>query len=391
MTRRTSAYINLQALSHNLAMLKAISPASKSIAVVKADAYGNGSVQIARHIESQVDILAVAFLDEALRLRESAITKPILVLQGPHEAAELEHTFSDDLLWMFHDYSQLEWLKDFVHATPSLIKHPLKENASEQPTKPSEAVSAIGRHIWLKFDTGMHRLGFHIQDLEKTTNSLKLLLSKQSVIATHLACADEADPEHTQAQIKTFLAQLNTLDYACSIANSAGSIAHFDARQDYNRLGIALYGSSPFASKSDVSNMPDLKPVMSLRAPIIALRDIPKGDSVGYGATWTAKRDTKIATVAIGYADGYPRHAPSSTPAFCNGQRIGLVGRVSMDMLTFDVTDLKEVSVFDDVELWGEAISINEVADFVGTIGYELMTRISARVPRIYDAQRQDI
>ncbi|WP_395340463.1 alanine racemase [Ningiella sp. W23] len=380
--RHTYARIDLNALTYNLTLLKAYSPSSRVVAVVKADSYGHGAIQVARHIEDDVDMFAVAFIDEALDLREAGISKPILILQGPHQAHELKLTFSENLHWMVHNRAQLAWLGE------------LKERSS------------LGAHLWLKFDTGMHRLGFPIEDFEKIIAENTSVINRHSVIATHLACADEPNNSHAATQISSFLDKAKAHGFALSIANSAGAIEHKDAKQDYNRIGITLYGSSPFPSdyklprlpelpselsktmSSDKQNnsitRPTLKPAMTLVAKVVAIRHIPKGDTVGYGATWQAQRQTTIATVSIGYADGYPRHAPSGTPAYCKGQRIKLVGRVSMDMLTFDVTDHSNIDLFDEVELWGEHVSVNEVAEHVGTIGYELMTRISSRVKRKY-------
>jgi len=358
MTRRTTAYINLTAIRENLTQLKAFSPSSKTIAVVKANAYGNGAIAVSKHIDSDIDMFAVAILSEAHELRAAGITSPILVLQGPHEQSELASTFSHDLHWIIHNETQLAWLNET-----------------------RDAPIAYAKRLWLKFDSGMHRLGFAIEDFDRILSENSQWISKDTIIATHLACADENDPSHTNKQLSAFLQAVEKSGLGLSIANSAGAIAHESARQQYNRLGIALYGSSPFNLDN---RQVTLAPVMTLRSTIIALRNIPAGDTVGYGGIWRAKRPSVIATIALGYADGYPRHAPIGTPAICRGQRILLVGRVSMDMLTFDVTDLESVALNDEVELWGQQLPINEVADFVDTIGYELMTRVSARVPRQY-------
>lgn len=358
MTRKTIARIRLPAISANLAALKSLAPESKTIAVVKADAYGNGALAVSKYIEHDIDMFAVAILSEAMSLREAGIRAPILVLQGPHEASELAHTFTGNLHWMMHNHIQLSWL--------------------EQSSAEGENWA---KHLWFKFDSGMHRLGFVMDEFPCLMDKYSQYIDKDTVIATHLACADERNTSHANTQIDNFLQAVSDADLPLSIANSAGSIAHKHARQSYNRLGIALYGSSPFDNDNPQI---ELQTVMSLTAKIIAIRRIPAGDSVGYGATWIAPQDSIIATVGIGYADGYPRHAPSGTPAICREQRILLVGRVSMDMLCFDVTDLPSAAIGDNVELWGEKLPINEVAQFIGTIGYELMTRVSARVRREY-------
>lgn len=362
MSRQTIATVDLPAVESNLHLLQSLAPNSKTVAVVKADAYGNGAVQVAKHIQAHVDIFAVALFDEARELREHGISLPILIMQGPHEEHELAQTIHLNLVWMIHNDLQLNWLSES------------KFSAAE-----------LDARLWFKFDSGMHRLGFALNRFSALKNQYPQYFSTNTVIATHLACADEAAPAHdAQSQITAFLDEVQTQGFGLSIANSAATMAHSLSRQHYNRLGIAMYGSSPFDSAAQAKITRPLQNVLTLRAKIIALRTIPKGDTVGYGATWRAPRESLIATVAIGYADGYPRHAPTGTPAFCNNQIIPLVGRVSMDMLTFDVSDLDEVNVDDNVELWGANLSINDVAQHIGTIGYELMTRLSARVPRQY-------
>lgn len=360
MSRKTLANIDLKALHENLDILISLAQGSKIVAVVKANAYGNGAVEVARSIESKVDVLAVAFLEEALELSTAGITKPILILQGPHEEGEFEQKSQTPLIWMLHSEWQLK----------AYQKH-LQNNAAFSQRN----------NAWLKFDSGMHRLGLPLNQLQDLLTSYKAIVNSNTVLVTHLANADEPRQGDAIAQIDRFLSTAQKANLPLCIANSAGNIRFAQARQDYVRLGIAMYGSTPFQAND---NPIDLQAVMSLESSIMSLRTIPKGDAVGYGSTWRAARESKIATVALGYADGYPRHAPTSTPAWCNGRRIPLVGRVSMDMLTFDVTDLEEVAVGDSVQLWGKDLAINDVAEHIGTIGYELMTRISQRVPRRY-------
>lgn len=360
MGRNTVATINLNSLHANLDMLIDTANGSKIVAVVKANAYGNGASVIAKSIEAKVDILAVAFLSEAIELRESGISKPILILQGPHEEADLYHTGDPHLIWVLHSEWQLAAFSTYQQRLPASI---------------------TGARAWLKFDTGMHRLGLPIDQLSHFLHKYNAIVTPDTVLVTHLANADEPIQTNAKTQIKRFLTAAAGVNLPICIANSATNIRFSEARADYVRLGIAMYGSTPFQPND---NPCLLHSVMSLHSQIIGLRTIPKGDTVGYGSTWKAGRESIIATVAIGYADGYPRHAPTSTPAWCNGQRIPLVGRVSMDMLTFDVTNLSCVAIGDEVQLWGDKLPINDVADHIGTIGYELMTRVSARVPRKY-------
>jgi alanine racemase len=360
MTRPTIAKIDLAAIDANLKTLTMHAASPKVIAVVKADAYGNGAVEVAKRLASQVDMLAVAFLSEAIELRDAGILQTILILQGPHHSNDLYISNTYDLVWMLHSEWQLDAYDEF-----------------EKSGKASE----LKHKAWLKFDTGMHRLGLHISKLEHIFKDYASFVNEQSVLCTHLANADEVRQDDAKRQIALFLEKVEGLTNPLCIANSATHARFAHARQEYVRLGIAMYGSTPFQAQD---NPLSLQAVMSLNTQIIALRKIPKGDSVGYGSTWRAVRESLIATVAIGYADGYPRHAPTGTPAWCNNSIINLVGRVSMDMLTFDVTDLASVSIGDTVQLWGDKLEINQVADHIGTIGYELMTRVSKRVPREY-------
>jgi alanine racemase len=358
--RNTIATINLSSIHANLDLLIDIADGSKIIAVVKANAYGNGAVAVAQSIAKKVDVFAVAFLSEAQELHQAGINKPILILQGPHLEAEFYEGADLNLIWMLHS----EWQLD------AYLKY-----SQEKP------LSSSNSSIWLKFDTGMHRLGLPIDSIQSLLTKYAAIIDETTALATHLANADEALQSNALAQIDTFLAAAEQANLPLCLANSAANIRFKQARRDYVRLGIAMYGSTPFGA---IDNPISLQSVMTLEAQIIGLRTIAKGDTVGYGSIWRAARESRIATVAIGYADGYPRHAPTSTPAWCKGKLIPLVGRVSMDMLTFDVSDLKQVEIGDVVQLWGNELPINDVAEHVGTIGYELMTRVSQRVPRHY-------
>ncbi|MGQ8366991.1 alanine racemase [Glaciecola sp. 1036] len=362
MTRKTHALIDLNAIASNFEKVSRLAPESQHVAVVKANSYGNGAIQVAKKLSSRADMLAVAFFEEALALRKANVSLPILILQGPHSAEDLEYTRTHNLHWMLHQEEQLQW---FISA---------------------DSEYCLQGHQWIKFDTGMHRLGFPIEKFETLEQDYPQVFNTSAVIATHLARADEVDQGPASEQIHRFLSHVDKQKYATSIANSAGTIAFPMARANFNRLGISLYGSSPF----DASVPYDLAPVMHLYAPIISIREVPAGDTVGYAGSWQAKQNSKIATVSIGYADGYPRHFPSGTKASLNGQDIYLAGRVSMDMLTFDVTHVENVNLGDMVELWGANVCINELAASINTIGYELMTRVSNRVPRLYLGENND-
>ena len=235
-------------------------------------------------------------------------------------------------------------------------------------------------HIWLKVDSGMHRLGFALSDIESITNRYRHLLSEQTVIATHFACADDVDNSFTKSQLAAFTQVVDKLGLPTSVANSPATVNWPASRNAWNRLGVGVYGGAVSTSQNvDV----EIYPAMTLRSSVLAVRTVAAGEGIGYGQTWVASQPSKIATVGIGYADGYPRHCKNGTPVMIRGKRAYLAGRVSMDMITIDVTHIDNVAVGDEVELWGQNISIQEVADNADTIDYELMTRVSQRVPRI--------
>lgn len=353
MTRKTTAIIDLTALVDNYKQLAALAEHSRLLAVIKADAYGHGAVQVARALDDLAELFAVAFIDEAKALRAKGINTPILSLQGAFDVSECEWAAANNVWLVIHQEQQLRWIDQLENIKPV---------------------------IWPKLDTGMHRLGFQPEEFAAIVKKYNHLLSEQSVIFTHLASADDPQSAKTSEQLKRLENAMEQQVHEYSIANSAGIIHWQAARQQWNRTGIGMYGG--FAGP--MSKQLELKPVMTLKAKVIAIRDISKGETVGYGGTWKSIQPSRLATVGIGYADGYPRHAPNGTPAYCNGERIFLTGRVSMDMLIFDVTHLSGIDVGDDVELWGNNLSITDVAEFVGTIDYELMTRLSARVPRKY-------
>jgi alanine racemase len=242
--------------------------------------------------------------------------------------------------------------------------------------------SGVSVPVWLKVDTGMHRLGLAPGDFAETRQRLAAGGIEVQVVCTHLACADELQGDVTRQQLEIFAALTANLDIPRSISNSAAILAWPDSHADWNRPGYMLYGSSPFAVEVEAARA--LQPAMTLRSEIIALRAVLKGESVGYGARWTAERPSIIGTVAIGYADGYPRHARNGTPTLVNGKPAPLVGTVSMDAITVDLTEHDSAAVGDSVELWGPGIAVNDVAAAAGTIGYQLLSGVSSRVRRTY-------
>jgi alanine racemase len=361
MSRPAKIIIDLAAIQANCRLAQTLAPHSKTVAVVKADAYGHGAAEVTKALEPQVEMFTVSCLEEALVLRENGLSKPILLLEGCFDMAELKIAIDNQCELILHSRLQLEQLLTTTLETPV--------------------------NIWLKIDTGMHRLGILPQEVESIYATLLASKNvKNIVLVTHFAHADDVGGAHTAMQINRFENCIKPIiDSAnqkveLSMANSAALLAWHQTRVDWNRPGIMLYGLSPFAEPIEETSK--LIPAMNFESQVIALREISTGESVGYGCTWTAQRPSVIATIAVGYGDGYPRTAKSGTPVLINNQRAPLAGRVSMDLISVDVTDLDNVQIGDTALLWGKALSANEVAIWAGTIGYELVTRMPRRVTR---------
>ena len=352
MQRKTAAHIDLGAIRANYAYACTLVPEGKILPVIKADAYGHGLVPVAKTLQDAVPAFAVATVEEAVELREAGIGIDLLVLEGATTRAATERAGSHGLVLMVHAESQVDML-------------------------PNSGASA-----WVKVDTGMHRLGIDPAMLGDVVGRLQAGGDEVRAICTHLACADELDNNVTREQMTTFHECTAGLGLPLSIANSAGILAWPESHADWNRPGIMLYGTSPFAT--DVEATRDLRPAMTFASEIIAIRDLAAGESVGYGRCWTADRPSVIATIAAGYADGYPRHAQNGTPVLVRDHVAPLVGAVSMDMITVDLTDHPGASIGDPVELWGRSVLVNDVAAHAATIGYQLLTGVTPRVPRIY-------
>lgn len=351
--RPTQAIINIAALKHNLNIARQHAPHSKLIAVVKADAYGHGAVRVSQAINNDVEAFAVCCIEEAIELREAGIQKPILTLEGFFEPSELS------LIQQYH--------------LQTVVQHPYQIEILKA-AKLQQAIT-----VWLKIDIGMGRLGFLPDDFTSAWQQLNDIpyIAKPIKLMTHLACADELDRPLTTKQIKQFFQLTKDLKTEKSITNSAGILGWEAAHADWNRIGIMLYGASPYEERYD------LQPVMQLQSQLISVKHCPKGQTVGYGATWRCEQDSLIGIAAIGYADGYPRHAPNGTPVLVNGQRMPLAGRVSMDMIAVDLTQQPDAKVGDEVILWGKGLPVEEIAKQAGTISYELLTHVNKRVPRI--------
>jgi len=358
MARPAQAVINLKALRHNFQLAASLCAPGLALAVVKANAYGHGAVPVARALADLAPAFGVACIEEALELRAAGIENPILLLEGIFSADEVCVASENDFWLMLENDQQFSALENAT-VTQALV-------------------------VWLKVDTGMHRLGLPVESLVPAYRRMQACknVDKTIVVATHFACGDDLESDMTSQQIACLREAAGDLGAPLSLANSPGVLAWPQAIADWNRPGFMLYGNSPFTAAQPEADK--LQAVMTLKSAIISLRNVAAGECVGYAASWAATRASKIATVAMGYGDGYPRQAPSGTPVLVNGQRVSLVGRVSMDMITVDVTDLESVAIGDEVIFWGESLSANEIAEHAGTIGYEVLTRMPMRTPRIY-------
>ncbi len=350
------AEIDRSALRHNLNCVRESAPDSRIVAMIKANAYGHGLIDVAKTLAPHSDKLGIARFDEALLLRENGLVCPLLLMGTLLN--------SDQLAWCANN--------DVAIAVHSLELARLVSQSSL--TKPLE--------VWLKLDTGMNRLGLDPKALLATH---KLLASAKHVnpirLMSHFSSADDLGSPATQDQIKQFdtlAAQLPPMEH--SLANSAGILAWPQSQRHWVRPGIMLYGDDP----TDQQTM-GLKPVMQLKSKIIAIKEVSAGDSVGYNARWTAKQTSRIAAIGIGYGDGYPRQLPNHTPVLINQQSFPLVGRVSMDICSVDISAAQHpIAVGDNVTLWGKGLPASTIAAMAGTISYHLFTGVTQRVQRVY-------
>jgi alanine racemase len=353
MSRPSRVVIDKQALKHNLKHVQSLAPHSKVMAIIKADAYGHGLVRVAETL-SDADAFGVACLEEAQQLRSAAITTPIVLLEGPHKAVDLAAIDKLKLEIIVHNEFQLDMLEQ------AEISEPLQ--------------------IWIKIDTGMHRLGF---PLHKVADVLNRVANCKNIktsfrLMTHLATANEQDNPLTQTQLEKFKQICNGLEVEKTIANSAAVISLPETNVEWIRPGLMLYGVSPMVDS--YADELGLKPVMTLESELISIHQLQQGEPVGYGATWRCPEDMPVGVVAAGYGDGFPRHAKSGTPVLVNGVRCALVGRASMDMLTIDLRNQPDARIGDRVVLWGESLPVEEVARHADTIPYELLCGVHKRL-----------
>src|SRR5690554_232331 len=349
--------IDLAALQHNYRLAKQHVP-GRALAVIKADAYGHGVVACARALAADADGFAVSCMEEALQLREAGIVQPIVLLEGIFSADEIELCFQHQLWPVIH----ASWQIDFLE---------LHQAANHQQLP-----------CWLKLDSGMHRVGFSPDELAGACQRLQRCTQlKPQVLITHLARADEGYNQATAGQINRATAMAVQLGLQLSLGNSAAVVGWPGLPGSWSRPGIMLYGANPLLAPHPLSSQ--LEPVMTLESEIISVRELPAGEAVGYGGRFVTRARSRIGVVALGYADGYPRHATDGTPVLVDGGRATLAGRVSMDMLAVDLSDIPAARVGSKVELWGKNLSADEVARHADTISYCLFTAIK-RIPLHY-------
>ncbi len=351
MARPTRASISVSALQHNYAVAKRAAPRSKVFAVVKANAYGHGLERVTRAL-AQADGFATVELDGAVATRERGFKGPILLLEGFFTPDELPVIATADLAVAVHNAEQLRMLE------------------TSRPPKPLD--------VFFKVNTGMNRLGFALADVRRELERLRVSGAAKSItLMTHFATAD--GPEGVAEAMRRFDVATKGVELPRSLANSAAIFAHPGSHAAIARLGIGLYGATPFADRS--AHDLGLRPAMTLASEIIAVQELQPGETIGYGGTFRSAGAMRVGVVACGYADGYPRHAPSGTPVVVGGVRVKTAGRVSMDMITVDLAGVRDARVGTPVILWGEGLPIDDVATAAGTVGYELMCALASRVP----------
>lgn len=355
MSRPTRVHIDATALLHNLRRVKQCAPGKQIVAMVKANAYGCGLSEVLPVLEGQVDAFGVACIEEAVAIRQWGSVSECILFQGVFSREELPIMADNNLQCVIHHQEQLDWICS---------------------TKLSKKIK-----VWVKVNTGMHRLGFFPQEVNEVIHRLLSCswVHDEIGLMTHLASADEPECPTNQEQLLCFnQLSFSNIKLVRSIANSAAIMALPETHEDVVRPGIMLYGVSPFSNQ--VGADLGLVPVMRLMSAISAIHHYPAHARIGYGGTWQSDRPTIIGVVAVGYGDGYPRHIQANTPTWVNGHIAPVVGRVSMDMLTIDLTHCPGIKVGDAVELWGRHIPVEVVARSAGTIAYELLCQMAPRV-----------
>lgn len=362
MSRTTVATIHLGALRHNLAQLRQLAAPARVMAVVKADAYGHGLERVARALDGDADAFAVASLGDGLRLRAAGHRQRIVVLSGPDQAGDIAEMQRLGLDAAIHHETQLQWL--------------------------SEASPGRGRlRVWLKVDSGMHRLGFAPELAASVHQRLATMsgIDPQIGLMTHFAESEVFDGERTRQQIERFQVATADLDGPRSLSNSAGVLGWPEARGDWVRTGGMLYGLSVVADKTAADF--GFRPAMSLSTRLIAINTIRRGERIGYNGLWECPQDMPVGVAAVGYGDGYPRSAAAGTPVLVGDKRVTLIGRVSMDLITLDLREAPQARVGDRVLLWGPELPVETIAAQAGTISYDLTCGMTRRVLFVEDDQ----
>ncbi len=355
MSRNTIASIDLAAIRHNLSVVRGLVPDSKIASVVKADGYGHGITRVAGALQD-AELLAVATSGEAAALRNGGWSGRLLMLEGYANVDEFELARFLNAETVVHHQSQLEMLR--------------------------QRVWTAGNRVWLKLDTGMHRLGFPLAEARAVFAELESVAGRGAVtLMSHFACADEESNPKTGMQIRRFDDAIQGLEADQSLANSAGILNFPQSRRDLVRPGILLYGISP--EPSQPASAIGLRPAMTLTCELVAINQCHQGETVGYGATYMCPEDMRIGVAAIGYGDGYPRHLRNGTPVLVNGRKARLAGRVSMDLITLDLRGHDDASTGDPVVLWGEGLAVETVAPWANSVPYELICGVTGRVPRV--------
>lgn len=341
--------LNAHALIHNFQQVKRCAPKSKVLAMIKADAYGHGLVWAAQHLQSAgADAFGVATLDEAVQLRQEGIQIPIVLMDGFLNQAELSEAIALQLTLVLHDASHIDYLEEMR------ITQPI--------------------NVWVKIDTGMHRLGFVPDQLEAVYQRLSSLSFVRILgFMTHFSDADDLKKDKTKQQIDLFYQLTSQYSGEKSLANSAGILAWPRSHADWVRPGIMLYGASPFEEGGEI-----LKSVMTVQSNLIAIHEFARGEKIGYGETYACKKKTRIAVVAFGYGDGYPREVKRAS-VLIKGHMCPLIGRVSMDMLQVDVTGLPDIQLGEVATLWGEGLPVEKLAAAAGTISYDIFCALQWR------------
>lgn len=357
MSRPAEVIIDLAALRYNFNQVRSLTTTARIMAVVKADAYGHGLIYIAQALDD-ADAFGVVCLEEARQLRQAGIQKRVILLEGHYVADELIEISQLDLDVVVHNLLQIDMLKRMP------LEHPI--------------------NVWLKLDTGMHRLGFLSGSAQQALTELQHAANvKEICLMTHLASTNNRDSTMAVTQIERFNQFCGALNLPRTIANSAAVMTLPEAHVDWIRPGIMLYGISPF--NDSYGQQEGLKPVMTLRSKLISVKLLKAGDSVGYGAAWQCPEDMPIGIIAAGYGDGYPRHVRTGTPVLVNGKRVSLIGNVSMDMLMVDLRSQPDAEVGDPAVLWGASLPVEEIAACATTIPYDLVCAVCKRLKFHYD------